>query len=48
MHTDYQSLTNSLNDLDRVSEQQQQTSRSSYQLYRYTHEPVSSNFARRD
>ncbi|CAF1565025.1 unnamed protein product [Rotaria magnacalcarata] len=48
MYTDYQSLTNSLNNLDNVSEQQQQTSRSSYQLYRYTHEPVSSNLVRRD
>ncbi|CAF3442465.1 unnamed protein product [Rotaria sp. Silwood1] len=49
MFTDYRLFTNALQNLDNVREQQrQQTARSSYQLYRYSHEPISSNLLRRD
>ena len=49
MWTNYNSIANTLLNTDYVREQQQQqTSRSSYQLYRYNHEPVSSNLLRRD
>jgi len=44
MYTKYQSLINS----DHVREQYQQTSRSSNELYRYHHEPISSTLLRRD
>lgn len=46
MNNDYQSVTNSLHNIDTIREQQ--VSRPSQQLYRYTHEPVSSNLLRRD
>jgi hypothetical protein len=48
LYTSYNSISKSLLNPGHVREQQQQTSRSSYQLYRYNHEPVSSNLLRRD
>jgi ElaB/YqjD/DUF883 family membrane-anchored ribosome-binding protein len=44
----HQPKTRPLLNPDQIRAQQQQTSRSSHQLYRYNHEPVSSNFLRRD
>ncbi|CAF3593672.1 unnamed protein product [Rotaria sordida] len=50
MYADYKLFINSLHHFEKVREQQkqQQTSRSSCQLHRYNHEPISSNFLRRD
>ncbi|CAF0744901.1 unnamed protein product [Adineta steineri] len=46
MYSRYQSLLNS--DYERDQQEQEQISRSSYELYRYNHEPVSTNILRRD
>jgi hypothetical protein len=48
LYTSYNSISKSLLNPGHVREQQQQTSRSSYQLYRYNHEPVSNNLLHRD
>jgi len=49
LYTSYNSISKSLLNSGHVREQQQQqTSRSSYQLYRYNHEPVSNNLLHRD
>jgi hypothetical protein len=47
LYDGYQLHKSSLINSDRIREQQQ-TSRSPQQLYRYNHEPVSTNFLRRD
>ncbi len=47
-YNSYNSLAKGWLNPNHARDQQQQTSRSSYQLYRYHHEPMSTNLLRRD